>query len=346
MFHAGQAAGDGGEHGLFGVAEADGLQQLFEGDRRLLLHGLGVGLVLLADADGIDDDEVVLGLGVRGDCLEVVVLDDPHAPALHLLEERAGLYAAHEDHDLHRLDVGAGGDHVDGDSDAREVAVAEGLDQLLWRGAGSSVSDLQRELVTLAEFLAQDLDDVFGVVVVLCKEERLGDLGAAGKDLGEQLVAEGAHHGADLVRRDHVAVELLCLIFEVFIEFLPALFAGLAVLLFDVVAGLDPGAAFGDLRLDAVDVVVDVDAIGHGAFVRVLHHQVLIEEAEGLLVWRGGQADQVGVEVFEYLRPEVVDGAVTFVGDDDVEGLDRDAWVVFDGFGFCEQAAFAPGPSP
>ena len=86
----------------------------------------------------------------------------------------------------------------------------------------------------------------------------------------------------------------------------------------------------GDRGADAVDVVVDVDAVGHGLLVGVFHDQVLVEEAEGLLGGRGGEADEVGVEVFEHLPPEVVDGAVAFVGDDDVEGLDGDGRVVVD----------------
>ena len=84
----------------------------------------------------------------------------------------------------------------------------------------------------------------------------------------------------------------------------------------------------GDLGADAVDVEVDVDAVGHGLLVGVFHHQVLVEEAEGLLGRRGGQADQEGVEVFEHLPPEVVDRAVALVDDDEVEGLDRDGRVV------------------
>ena len=81
---------------------------------------------------------------------------------------------------------------------------------------------------------------------------------------------------------------------------------------------------------DAVDIVVDVHAVGDGLLVAVLHHEVLVEEADGLLGGRGGEADEVGVEVFEHLAPEVVDGAVAFVGDDEVEGLDGDVRVVGD----------------
>ena len=58
--------------------------------------------------------------------LQIVRLDDAHAAALHLLEEGAGFDRAHEEDDLDRLDVGAGGDHVHGDGDAGVVAVAEG----------------------------------------------------------------------------------------------------------------------------------------------------------------------------------------------------------------------------
>ena len=48
---------------------------------------------------------------------------------------------------------------------------------------------------------------------------------------------------------------------------------------------------------------------------------------------RGGEADEEGIEVFEHLPPEIVDGAVAFVGDDEVEGLDGDGGVVGDVFG-------------
>ncbi len=47
-----------------------------------------------------------------------------------------------------------------------------------------------------------------------------------------------------------------------------------------------------DERADAVDIEIHVDAIGDGLLVVVLHDQVLIEEAEGLLGRRGGQADE------------------------------------------------------
>ena len=235
-----------------------------------------------------------------------------------------------------RLDVGAGGDHVHGDGDARDVAVAELGDEVFGLFAGGAVGDLLGEVVALAELFADDLDDVFGVGVVLGEDERLRHFGAAGKDLGKELVPEGADDGADLVRGDDVAVELVGVIVKIFVQLLPAHGARRPVALVHVVAGIDLGAAFGDLGLDAVDVVVDVDAVGDRLLVAVFHHQVLIEEAEGLLVGRGGKADDVGVEIFQHLAPEMIDGAVAFVGDDDVEGLDGDGRVVFDGLHFFE----------
>ena len=47
------------------------------------------------------------------------------AAAFHLLEVVAAFHVAHEEQAFQRLDVGAGGDHVHGDGDARVVVVAE-----------------------------------------------------------------------------------------------------------------------------------------------------------------------------------------------------------------------------
>ena len=55
---------------------------------------------------------------------------------------------------------------------------------------------------------------------------------------------------------------------------------------------------------------------------------------------------RIGVEVFEHLAPEVVDGAVAFVGDDDVEGLDGDGRVVFDGLARSLKTFSKPGRIP
>ena len=217
-----------------------------------------------------------------------------------------------------------------------KVAVAELGDDVFGLFAGRAVGDLLGEVVALAEFFANDLDDIFGVAVVLGEDERLRHFGAAGKDFSEELVPVGPNDGADLIRGDDVAVELVGFVFELFVQLLPAHGAGRPVALVHEVAGIDLGAAFGDLGLDAVDVVVDVDAVGHRLLVAVFHHQVLIEKAEGLLVGRGGKADDMGVEIFQHLAPEMVDRAVAFVGDDDVEGLDGDGRVVFDGLHFFE----------
>ena len=82
--------------------------------------------------------------------------------------------------------------------------------------------------------------------------------------------------------------------------------------------------------LDAVDLVTDVDAVGDGALVVVFHDEVLVEKTDGLLGRRGGEADEEGVEIFEHLPPEAVDGAVALVGDDEIERLDGDGGVVGD----------------
>ena len=152
-----------------------------------------------------------------------------------------------------------------------------------------------------------------------------------------QRVAEGLQDGADLILHDDGAVELFRGVGEVVVELLPADSAGLFVAAIDEEAFLDRAALLGDLRFDAVNVVADIDAIGDGALVRIFADEVLIKEADRLFARRGGEPDEEGVEVFEDLPPEVVDGAMAFVGDDEVEGLDRDGGVVLRRRGFVDR---------
>lgn len=135
-----------------------------------------------------------------------------------------------------------------------------------------------------------------------------------------QNTAVFADDGADLVGRHHVAVQLPGLVAEVFVELLPAFapaefFAG-----FDALFAFRDHAATGRyFGFDGVDIEGHVDAVGHRFLVGVFAHHVAAEEAVGAAVGRGGKAHQEGVVVFQYLPPEVVDAAVGFVDDDEVE---------------------------
>ena len=73
---------------------------------------------------------------------------------------------------------------------------------------------------------------------VLAKIRVFGTSCAAGEDL-RQLVAEGADDGADLVGVDHVAVELRGGVGFVLVLLLPALRAGEALALLDLLLGLE-----------------------------------------------------------------------------------------------------------
>ena len=97
----------------------------------LAIERTRVGLVAFADADGIHDDEVGLGLRfLAGDGLQVRGRKHARAAAFHLLEVDAAAHVTQEEEALERLYVGAGGDHVHGDGDA-ERGEAELLDELL-----------------------------------------------------------------------------------------------------------------------------------------------------------------------------------------------------------------------
>ena len=103
---------------------------------------------------------------------------------------------------------------------------------------------------------------------------------------------------------------------------------------------LDLAALLGDFGLDAVDLIADIHPVRYRPLVAVFHDKVLIEEAEGLLGRCCGQANDKGIEVFQHLPPEVVDGAVALVGDDEVEGLDGNLGVIGTSFGLIRSAQY------
>ena len=334
----GQAGGHAAQHFVFYIAQAHGLQQFVQGHGFLRVHGAAVGFVALTHAHGVHDHKVVFHPGVRRHGLQVGAVAHAHATAFHLLKEAAAFHAAHEHHNLDRLDVGAGGDHVHRHSHTRKVAIAKRADQVLRLGACGSVGDLLRKLVALAKFFAQDFHNFFGVVIVFGKDQRLGHLGAAREDVGMQPVAKGGDDFANLVGRLHAAVQLVGVVFKVFVELPSAFAAGGFVYRLQPKALLYFCTLFRHLGLDSVHVVIDVHPIGHGLGVAVFHDQVLVEEAKGLFVGRGGQTHQIGVVILQHLPPQVVDAAVRFVGDHDVKQLDGKCRVVANGLGVFEQA--------
>ena len=190
-------------------AGGDQTHDLVQRYARLPVERLGRRLVLLRDADGIDDDEVGLRLGVGRDAPQGVEVDHPHAPSLHLLEVSGALDVPHEQQAFERLHVRAGGDHVHGDGDPGVVAVAELGEQVLRLLPGRAIGDLLGEVVPLAELFPQDAGDVLGVAVVLGEDEGLRNLGATGENLGEEPLLERAHDEPDLVFGDHIPVELV-----------------------------------------------------------------------------------------------------------------------------------------
>lgn len=150
----------------------------------------------------------------------------------------------------------------------------------------------------------------------------------------EAAVFVGLDDGANLVGGQDAAVELLGEPFFLAIEHFEAFLFGEAVADLDGGTGFDGVALFGELGFDAVDVVAHIDLVDHGVFVGVFGDEVLIKKADGLFGGCGGEANEEGIKVFEHLAPEVVDGAVAFVNDDDIELFDGDVGVVADGSGF------------
>ena len=170
------------------------------------------------------------------------------------------------------------------------------------------------------------------MAVGLGEDERFRNLGAAGKYL-RPLVPEGADDGANLVRVDDGTVQFLAGIDDGLVLNFPALAARQALALLDLLVRPELAAALGAQGVDGVDFVADVDTVGDGLLMAVFADDVCLKEPVGAVVRGGRQADEIGVEVFQDLAPQVVNRAVAFVDDDEIEELGRNFRVVDDRHG-------------
>ena len=225
----GDAGGNRGNGVLVEAPVHQAKEHLVEGYARLSLQGHRIVQVRLGDSNGVHDDEAVLHLGVAGHDFQIVGLDDPHSPPLHLLEVVAGVHHSHEHDTFKRLHVGAGGDHVDGYRDPKRRGCLEVFEKLVGIVSCRArlVGDLGGAIVAPAELFAHDLDNVVGVGVVFCKDEGLGHPGPTGEDLGEEGVPECLDDCTDLVLGDNPAVEVSTCVGDVLVDFLVTGFTSL-----------------------------------------------------------------------------------------------------------------------
>ena len=186
------------------------------------------------------------------------------------------------------------------------------------------------ERLAPAEDVAADVDELVGVrgvrQVVGGEDQRLGEAAVLALvlvgvllDLLEDLAVG--------VGRGDLALDLGGVELPLVLQQVELLAAGLGVDQLDCSPSLrkTPFMRTSDLIVD--DVVVDEVALADGPLVLVAVDEV-VEVGHGVGGRRGGQADLDGVEVVERVAPDRQLGggvaAVALVGDDQVEGVDRD----------------------
>ena len=177
------------------------------------------------------------------------------------------------------------------------------------------------------------MDDFFGVVVIFGEDQSLWQpfAGAFWKQLGKDAVLIGLQHGPDLVRVHDGFIQFLGGVFQIGIQGFVAHFARTLVTdrhLESGIVGLDLAALLCHTGTNPINLVADVDAIGDGTLVRVFGNQVLIEKTQRVLGRRRGQADDRRVEIFQHLPPKAIDRPMTFIGDDEIKGLNRNVGIV------------------
>ena len=323
-----QAVGEAEDGIVVAVTDGHALQQVFEGHAGFAFQRARFGLEGFFHAHGVDEHKAVLGPGgAVADALQAFAVQGTHAPAFHLFVIAATAHVAHEEQHFQRLDVGAGGDHVHGDGDTRVKVVAK-TGQNAVGVFFAAVGHLFAEGVALAVDFADDLDDVVGMAVGFGEDEGFWGLCAVGEDGCFHSRFHGHNHLADLAGVDHGAVQFFAVVGGVVFGFGPALFAGSAVAVVHPFFRVQLRAPGGDFGVDLIHVIADVDAIGDGLLVGVFGDDVLVEKAEGALIGGGREADERGVEVIQHLLPEVVNAAMTFVDDNEIESLDGNGGIV------------------
>ena len=108
-------------------------------------------------------------------------------------------------------------------------------------------------------------------------------------------------------------------VFQVFNQLLPADFSCDFIPFVYVIAPINSAALFRDLGFDSVHIIGHIHPIGNPPFMTVFHNQILVEETEGLLRGCSGQSYDKGIKVIKNLSPEIVNGAVAFIGNNKIE---------------------------
>ncbi len=276
--------------------------------------------------EAVEDDEV----GLVG-----VALAFTGASAHHLREQDAGLDGTEKNDVFEIGDIDAGGEHVDGDDDAGGGAVAELADALEGARYVLIAGDFGDEGVAATEDFAGETDELVGVGSVL--EIVDGEDKGFGEAAVGALVVEGV--GFELfedfsvgVGRGDFALDLggveEALVFEV----VETGGSGIGVDEADFFAFLEEDAVNADVGFDLDNVVIDKEAFGDGSFVIVLE-DLVTEERHGVAGRGGGEADFEGIEMIEGFAPNGGLGSgvttVALVGDDEIEGVDREARELF-----------------
>ena len=218
------------------------------------------------------------------------------AAPFHLLEIVAAFDIAHKQQAFEWADIRSCGNHIDGNGDARVVAVAE-IRQDGFRFFAllndftvfthnivfGFVSDFFAKFVALPELFPHHFDDVVGVAVVFGKNQGFGYFLTIWEHYG-QMVAERTDNGADLAWIDNISIKLFGSIVFIAILLLPAFTACGAFAVFDQLFSFEFAAIKADFGIDQIDFIAYVYAIGNGLLVAVFANHVLIEKTESAVV--------------------------------------------------------------
>ena len=252
--------------------------------------------------------------------MQIVLAQCPGAPAFHLLKVVLAPHIPHKNQALNGLYICPSGNHVHRDSDTGIEAVAEVRKNFLRSVSG--VGNFLTEFVALAKFLTDDLNNVICMAISLGKDQRLGDLVSTGEQSSIQVFLKRADHSPYLAGVHNIPIQPGWYIADILVHLLPALFAGQAVPIFDLLLD-NVSAALSDLCFNQENVFPHIYAVNNCLFSGIFTDHILVEKGKGALVRRSGQTDDERIKILQYLAPDIVNRAVALIRDDAVKKFRR-----------------------
>ena len=314
-------AGKSGQCVSIPCSQSHAHHQFFQTDGGLALQSTCLCFHRLCDPYCVHNDEMVLVFRCRGrHLLQIILIQHPGSPTLHLLEIVFAAHIPHENQAFNRLYIRSGGNHIHRNCDSGIIPIPEFTENLL-RILGR-VSNFLAKLISFAKFFPDDLYDIICMAVRLRKNQSFRHLFPPWEKRSEEAFLKRTDDRPNLAGIDNIPIQLRRAVVHILIQLGPAFLPGHPIAVFYHLLE-DCAALLANLRLNQEDILTHIDAINNRLLPGIFADNVLVKKTKGSLIRSGCQSNQEGIKVLQDLLPHIVNGSVALVNDNHVKKFRR-----------------------